>query len=382
MKIITYAQSKNDLGHLKENGVEEIILSDKRFSRLAKNEDFELLAKEARELGFKVVFEWDTLNTEDQFVPVAKEFEKINLDLIDSVRVQDPGVLEYILNNTNKPIQYITETGNHNLLGLKTWRNYIGDRLERFVISIELNKEKIQEYKNELSVDIELLGLGRILLFYSPRMLLNPLLDEDLFEDDYIEATADSEESPHKGFPVVQNRHGSFMFHLRKLSLLDKMDELKETGISHVRVDLRDMEDINLIKCINDLINGSSYEEFKSLYPFKTIRGYFHINKSDVLFKKLKNYRIQRKDESYLGEVVETRKPSYMAIQLAKTKKLSLADEVRFINPEGKEYSCKVHELKTTNNEEIKISEKGSLVLMNYMGGVWPKSQMYIKESL
>ena len=51
-----------------------------------------------------------------------------------------------------------------------------------------------------------------------------------------------------------------------------------------------------------------------------------------------------------------------------------------FITPEGKEFSCPVVELKNTKLEDIEQSTDEGLVLMNYLGGVWVKSQVYIQE--
>ena len=383
MKYTSYAQNIHELGFLKDMGIKEVILSDKIFSRLAENECFQTLATQAKEIGFSVIFEWDTLIVEQDFEKIINEFKKLDLGSIDSIRVQDPGVLEYVLEHTDKKIQYICETGNHNLTGLKKWETYIGKRLERLILSIEINKDTLSLYIRELNTPIEFLLLGRILLFYSPRHLLNSLIKEK--EVDYLNAFADSEESPHKGFPLVQNRHGTFMFHVKNLYLLDKIEEVIDTGLSFGRLDLRDIQSeitkgefFRFFK--EELLKSKKNEDFsqlKLLYPKDVIRGYFQMNKSDVLFKKLKNYRIQRKDDDYMGEVIETSKPNYMAIELKGKKELRLGDEISILNPEGKKYNCQVHFLKDISNNDIEFASPGDLVMINYMGGVWPKSQVY-----
>lgn len=381
MKFLTYAESINDLNQIKNAGLCEVIISNSRFSRLAKNKEAQELLQQAKEMGMVTVFEWDILNTQLEFEQTVAAFEKLNHDFIDKIRVQDPGVLEYVLENTKKPIQFIAETGNHNLTGLQKWCDYIGERLDRLVISIELNKDTLKEYSERLDADIEILAAGRILLFYSPRKLLSNLLpseDEASFKNttslDYIEALGESEESPHKGFPLTENRHGTFMFHIKNLFLLDRFAELQATGINFLRVDFRDLPDRSLLSFLTNRV-----EELKEHYPLETIRGYFQINKSDVLFKKLKNYRIQRKDESYLGEVIETVKGDYMAIQLKAKLSLALNTELKIITPEGKDYYCKVHKLLDTSYSAMDSIPAGTIALMNYMGGVWPKSQVYLK---
>jgi putative protease len=290
-----------------------------------------------------------------------------------------------VLENTTKPVQFIAESGNHNLVGLQKWVSYIGARLDRLVLSIELNKDKISDYNKHLNCDTELLVLGRVLLFYSPRKLLSVMLPEDdekrtqqIVSDKYLEAIGESEESPHKGFPLIENNHGTFMFHVKDLFLLDKYDVLATLGLSHLRIDLRHKEDLSLLAFIcKEESKAQNFSAVKEVYGKDVIRGYFQINKSDVLFKKLKNYRIQRKDESYIGEIVEIVKGDYMAVQIRGEQTLRVDDELKFITPEGKEYLCKVHFLKDISYSEVDSKSKGQMALINYMGGVWPKSQVY-----
>src|SRR5690606_28287579 len=143
------------------------------------------------------------------------------LDTFDALRVQDPGALEWSLKNTNKPLQFIAETGNHNFEALKGWVEYCGDRLERIALSIELSRPVLEEFVKKLKVPCELLVFGRILLFYSPRSLLSPLSPEKIAVNEELAALGESEESPHKGFPIVENRHGTFMFHIKEFCLLE-----------------------------------------------------------------------------------------------------------------------------------------------------------------
>ena len=390
MKFTTYCENLHELGSIKEAGLEEAIFSYKDISRFSKNSIDELneLIKSAKELNLKVILEWDVLITEDDFDKNVESFKKVDLQYVDSLRVQDAGVLEYALENTEKKIQFISETGNHNLMGLKTWESYIGERLERIILSIELNKEKLSEYIEALSCPIEFLGLGRILLFYSPRKLLSSLSSEEdeprfksILSQDYIEAVGESEESPHKGFPLVENKHGTFMFHMKHLFLLDMITELKAMNLHFLRLDFRFDSEISYLGEIAKLYNESSdFTAFKKEYKFDVIRGYYQVNKSNVLFKKLKNYRIQRKDDSYIGEVVEALKGKYLAILNKSERELKKDDQVKFITPEGREYQTKVYELTKTSGEVCESLGKGELGLINYMSGVWSKSQVYLVE--
>lgn len=382
MRYTTYATNKFDLGVVKDSSLDEVIIAPKDLSRFSRNsmEEFYELSREAKSLGLKVVLEWDVLASEDDFSTFTKAFNRIDKTLYDFVRVQDPGVLNYVLEESTKPIQLILEGGNHNLVGIKKWKEIVGARLERIVLSIELSKDKLEHYCKELSCPIEILVLGPVLLFYSPRKLLSPLLkDRATVEEEFLEAIGESEESPHKGFPVLENRHGSFMFHIKDLFLLDKLSEIESIGVDVVRVDLRST-DIKLLPKIIESQDDISRRDLKLAYGKDVIRGYYSVNKSDVLFKKLKNSRLQRKDENYIGEVLEARKSEYMAIHLKGLFDLKIGDQLKFVTPEGKEHFCKVHNLKDSGFKDQEIVSKNKLALINYMSGVWTKSQVYLEN--
>lgn len=351
MNFTTFAQNKFELSKIKDSGINEVILSFNSLSRFSKQskDEFIQLALFAKELNLKVILEWDILITEVDFEQNLKEFESLDQKLFDVIRVQDAGILEYVL-------------------------------------SIELNKQKIEEYSKALDCEIELLVTGPVLLFYSPRKLLSVLLPEDdelktktLVSKEYLEAIGESEESPHKGFPILENKHGTFMFHIKDLFLLDRYDEIKELGISHLRIDLRAKGFELFDSFVSSKLEENNFKLFKEAYGKDIIRGYYQINKSDALFKKLKNYRIQRKDNSYLGEVIEATKSSHLAIDLKGKLDLKTDQQLKFITPEGKEYRCKVHELRSIDGVEKSIINAGNIGLMNYMGNIWVKSQVYLE---
>ncbi len=364
----------------------EVIIEHKELSRFGKlnTSEFNHALSKLKEKGAQVSLEWDILMSETDFASKASLLNELELDLIDSIRVQDPGAIEYVKHNLDHKITLILETGNHNLRGIQSWIDHVGERVNRVVLSVELDKKTVKNYCENLEVDVEFLVLGRILIFYTPRNLLSSLLPEDdekkkrrLVSNEFLEASGESEESPHKGFPLIENKHGTFMFHIKRLFLLDCLSDLKECGVRQLRVDNRfDSEDL-LNKSLLTMNGSCDVASFKKEYPYDVIKGYFNTNKTDVLFKKLKNYRLQRKDESYVGEVLETNKAHYMAI-LIKKSSIKLGDELKFITPEGKELVCKVHQLQNSVGVDIEKASVDELCLINYFGSVWPKSQVYL----
>ena len=380
MKLSSYAQNLHDLGILKAQGLSEVILEHKEFARYGKldDESFMALSMRAKELGLRVLFEWDILMTENTFRTLIRKLPMFD-NAYSALRVQDPGALNWALENTSKPLQFIAENGNHNKAALLGWIDFAKGRMERISLSIELSKDVLADYCQTLGVPCELLGFGRILLFYTPRFLLSPLTSEKISENEELAAVGESEESPHKGFPIVENRHGTFMFHIKEFSLVEFAGDLKAFGLSFFRIDLR-WENRDYLKDINSLINSfesSSFDRFKERYPQDLMRGFYLVNKTDVLFPKLKNHRLQKREGHYMGEVVEAEKGSHLAIMIKNPKGLKKSDVLKIVHPKGEEFEARVYSLKNLSLEEVEEIPAGQMALIQFVGGIWVKSQVF-----
>lgn len=391
MKTISYLSHSEQLKSFKENGVLQVIIEPSKLSRLGKLTTFEVntLAKEAKNLSFEVYLEWDVLMVEDNFNSTLEEFKKIDLDLIDAIRVQDPGALMWCLENTKNDIHLNLETGNHNLRGITSWLDTNRERITRIILSIEWSQKQLRELLPHINTEVEFLGMGRILLFYTPRYLLKAGLSEREAALEmnnathWIEASGQSEESPHKGFPLLENQHGTFMFLPSDHCLLDHLSELKELGIHSLRIDNRFMDSSLEAQTYNFLSNPSSdgFEKIKELSKQRLIRGFFNTNKSDVLFKKLKNHRIQRIDENYLGQILEVNKKNYLALKLKNpAKALSCGAKLRLLTPDGKEKKLEVQRLQDCQGKHLEKAFGEDLVFINHVGGISVKASVYFDE--
>jgi U32 family peptidase len=371
MKFLTYARSLHDLNLIKSQNQKEVILEHQALSRLGKldSTQFVDLAHRARELNLRVLLEWDILMTENVFMESVKILPEI-LDSVDAVRVQDPGAFEWMLTHSPLPIQFIAENGNHNEKALQGWIDHGKGRVERMILSIELNRDVLSTLLKKLTVPCELLGFGRILLFYTPRALLSPLQGETLALNDELTALGESEESPHKGFPVVENRHGTFMFHIKEFCLVDYLEDLKTLGLDTFRVDLR-VEGLKYLELM------TQPEALKAAYPHDLMRGFYLVNKTDVLFPKLKNHRLQKRDNLYVGEVMEAEKGSHLAIIVKNPKGLQKNQKIKILHPKGEVFEVEVRNLKDLGFEDVESVEQNKLAIIPFLGGVWVKSQVF-----
>ena len=400
MKFITYANSKdqlqkiNELVSLGKISIDdlEVIVGLALLSRYSESslEDLESLISLNQIFKLPLVLEWDVLQQESLFKKSAELFSRLPLHEFKAVRVQDPGALHLVKEKYPwLKVQLILENGNHNYVGLSRWSEFLDGQLERLVLSNELSKEHLSRYSNDLSTGLEVLVFGRILLFYSPRLLLSPLKKEEIMselKDKNIEAFGTSEESPHAGFPLIENRHGTFMFNVKDLYLLDHLDEIRSLNIKAVRFDLRFDESFKHLEACMDLfakkIDHASVPEIRANHPRPMIKGFYNINKTDVLFTKLKNKRIQRQDDNYIGEIVDVERDQQMAL-LIKSKQLTLklGDEIQLVTPEGKNKVMGLKSLQDTK-KEMKISASmNEVVLLPFVSGVVAKTQVYLNPS-
>ncbi|MFK8137336.1 MAG: hypothetical protein AB8E15_03155, partial [Bdellovibrionales bacterium] len=170
MSFIFNIETLEQLNTLDKIGVTKVILSCKELSRdgrLDKRELFSIYER-CRELGYEAHLDADVLLLENDFSNYLEHLSSY-LDLgWKSLRVTDPGLLNYLLANTEEKITWVMDLGNHNLKAIQTWKNIIGDRLNSLVISSEISYETLKHYTSRLNVNTEILGLGPILLFYSP----------------------------------------------------------------------------------------------------------------------------------------------------------------------------------------------------------------------
>lgn len=383
MKLTSYARSLHEISVLKDQGFEEVILEPKSLSRFGKlsNSEVESFSKRARELNLRVLIEWDILMTEDVFAAKTPDVKAL-LSCADALRVQDPGALHWAIEHANLPVQFIAENGNHNLKALEGWIELSQGKLERIILSIELSRTAIEEYVSKLSVPCELLGFGRILLFYTPRPLLSALTPEKVAVNEEIAALGESEESPHKGFPIVENQHGTFMFHIKEFCLVDYAAELSKLGLSFFKIDQR-WENPNRLTEVVSLVRDFSQEGFESLknvYSQDLMRGFYLVNKTDVLFPKLKNSRLQGRDANYIGEIIEAEKGSHLAIMIKNPKGLSSTDQLKILHPKGEIFEAKIYSLRNLALEEVTHIPQGQVALIQFVGGVWVKSQVFFNN--
>ena len=298
-------------------GLAEVLVETAPLSRLGRAEgpDARNLMAKTKAMGLKTVLVWDLPADDGRIADGAAFLRTLDPALVDAVRVQDPGVALYVKRAfPHMALHLVLETGNHNLEGIRTWiRNF---EPRRVVLSNELPLSVVARMRPAVAAEIELLALGRLLLFYSPRKLIsapNPREEPPPLLEKYATSLADG-----KHFPLVENSRGTSMFYEKDLFLIPYLKDMAAAGVDCARLELKDYEATELMGALAAYLQDPQADRLAALkdcLPAKLTRGFFKSNRTDKQFRKLKNPNlIVREDLTYLGTVVETCKGRYLAL--------------------------------------------------------------------
>ncbi len=321
MKFTTFVTSKEDiLACAAAPNLEEVLIEPTQLSREGRLslEEAESLAKEAAQHGLKPTLVWDILMTETEFATRSKLVAEMNLELFTAIRTQDPGAAVWVRENApGTPLQLVVENSNHNMPALLRWVAEL--RPQRLVLSTQLPEDKLISCCQQLDTECEVLGAGKILLFYSKRHLLQANFgnDEDANDSHWIYADSSSEESASRPFPTIENEHGTFMYLNKDHFILDSLARLDAAGMHTIRIDLRDpqadgraAQGIDTV-CAMTLSNDPGLD---SVWTRPTSAPFFKRNKTDKQFARMKPQTRLLRDAKCVAEVVSVERGELLGL--------------------------------------------------------------------
>jgi putative protease len=340
MKFTTFVTSKEDiLACAAAPNLEEVLIEPRELSREGRIslEEAEALAREATQHGLKPTLVWDILMTESDFANRSKLLAEMNLNLFAGIRTQDPGAAMWVRQHVpGTPLQFVVENSNHNMPALKRWVAAL--RPQRLVLSTQLPEDKLIACCQQLDTECEVLGAGKILLFYSKRHLLqaNFRNEEDGNDAHWIYADSSSEESASRPFPTIENEHGTFMYLNKDHFILDSLARLDGAGMHTIRIDLRDLQaEEHSAKGI-DTICGMTLRNdpgLDAVWSRPTSAPFFKRNKTDKQFARMKPQTRLLRDSKCVAEVVSVERGELLGLFT-----------LREFNTEGASYKFVAHD--------------------------------------
>jgi putative protease len=375
MQFNTFVSSSRDLERcVKAPQLHEVLLEPALLARQGKLGEAEVqsLALEATQRGLRPVLVWDIVMTERMLSVVSDRLKQWDLGRFAAVRVSDVGAAHWLKTHAPEmPLQLIVETGNHNLEALQGWCDLFASSLERLILSIELPEKQLVQYCQTLPVACELLGVGQILLFYSPRSLLSAHISNSSDEDDvpYLETTVAFEETPQRPFPTVETAHGTLMFLDKDQFILDRLETLKAAGLHTVRLDLRHLGREGDVAIDVDQICQQILDDpvaLRKQWVRDTRAPFFNANRTTSLFDRMKSKLDDYDTPVRLAEVVAAEKGQYLVFYTARS--FGMPDIQAIVLPTGEELPLpQDFILRNHDNEPIEAIAPEQLIITDWI---------------
>lgn len=376
MQFNTFVASIADLDRcVNAPGLQEVLLEPALLARQGhlSPDAVQTLAGEAAQRGLRPVLVWDALMPERVMRSVCEQLSTWNLEVFGAIRVSDPGVAYWLQSQVPQmPLQLIVETGNHNLEALVGWCQIFAGTLERLILSIELPEAKLIEYCQKLPVACELLGVGQILLFYSPRSLLASHLETD---DESLATTVAFADAPQRPFPTVETAHGTCMFLDKDQFILDRLSGLKSAGLHTVRLDVRHLsQDGDAASGVDRLCQQilSDPAALRVEWSRPTRAPFFNANRTDALFPRMKS-KVEQYRADCLAEVISGEKAKYVVFQTRRSGDRSQIQRILLPTGEAIDVAPELT-FRTVNGETIHTFEAEQILVTDWIKKAVPGS--------
>ena len=381
-RFCTSIHSKADFEICLNEALEEIIFEHHSLSCLGELDTKSVLEMLGhwKKAGRKALLQWDLIHDEAAFQEATSVLKELPLEEFYAVRVQDLGAANWLRNHySHLKIQWIVEGSNHNLKGLMRWSEFLKPQLDRMILSSEIPETILQQCITKLTQDCEILGIGSVNLFYSPRHLLSPLKANEEETTKTIRASISTEETPHLKLETVESRHGTFLFHDRDLFLLEHFSKLEELGLKFFRLDLRN-SGMNWLPTILKLNpkDKEAIKKMKKKWPRKTFQGFFRANRTDKALARMKNpFRVNNSFRP-VAEVLEASKNHHLALQIKQSIKAGI--QLWGVTPEGRTLELDTNQMTDIKKNLIESALPDQIVMIRHVKFAVPKTLVYSDE--
>lgn len=392
--ISTFIWNKESLDSALETPVQQILIEHPLYSLrtpqpITSEEDFSQLTDWVHSIKLKnpackIVFNLDILAHNDDLPRIAKLIHYLDDIGVHCVRVQEIGIASYIRKiNSAIEIQLAPEIGLNNEYALNFLNRSLSEGIDYFTAPSELPYLDVKRIADGTNICTEVYAYGPILLQYSARKVLSGAGVK------HKEIQVLEEKRRENGnFTLIENLHGTFMFHTHFKNLLGCIPQIGESGASSILIDgrMQKIEDFRKILYVFhqalQLFNDSP-EAFKidekwnetlnklALRPY-TI-GFFRENTTDTLVNE------KRKEEevplTFVGTVLDSIKENIIAIETKSAFKKG--DTLLIMNPGGKEIKVHVNSVMNYNLREINTAAINHINVIGWHKGVITKAQVY-----
>lgn len=275
-------------------GVEELIVQHPDWAREGKGDlsHFNEILSEARQAKLNIVICTDRLIVENEWSQAVNDLSGFDSPL----RVRDVGLARKLA-SLGKELHLALDAGNANREAIIGWEHAFKSNCKRLVLNHEIPRENLYPVLQELKIESELLGMGPIPMYTSPRKLLS-------FQgigQKQVKMSSDEIGTGH--FRLEEFNHSSLMYYNKELCILDHAEDLEKSGLSFLRLDLRGLDQYKF-QCLKSFFGNGDFKKLRSEWPVPILHAYFSANRSDSVFKHLPKNR-KEENQTCLAEVLD-----------------------------------------------------------------------------
>lgn len=351
MNLNFRVHSESDLNFAIECEAKEVSIPINGLSKTGgiDHEEALKLSKKAKAHNLDVVFCCDKLVENATF---PEFFDKIiELSNFGFVFISDLGSASK-LNEMNIPFHLSLEIGSANQQSIETWQTMFPS-MKRISLNNQMSKEDLHPCIQKASCETELLVLGQILLYYSPRKLLSAGNIEQ------NKTLIQSDDAGPSSFPFEQHDSGAVMYYSKALNLLPYYVDFSDSNTTSLRIHC-DFLTSEMRTILKKCLKNKHFDDMKQDWPGQLLHGYYGSNKSDSVFKHLPK---RPKDQSRLcvAEVIDFDDKHLLIRALSK---LSLGDSLEATDSKKREFTWSLEHLSNLEEQTIKNAKEGDLVFI------------------
>jgi len=377
--ITTFVQSTNDLERVAELAlIKDVLIEPVKLTRMGSLEwqPALYLAERALQLSLNPILVWDTLMTQAEFRVLTSGLVASEFQVFSAVRVVDLGAAHWIINNTNLNIELICEAGSHNIDALCVWCEIFKDRLVRIIVSHEIPENDLIALCKQVPCSLEILGAGRIEIFYSPRPLLSK--NFELATDGQKEVTVASPDSHNRLFPVLETSQGTMMYLHRDRFILDRWNKFIEMGVASLRVDLRHVSSKgHAAEGIEGIVQAIEQGAVPP-WPHATSAPFRQANNTLRSSERIRERLDRVRSPACIAQVIASESERYTVFQVLRAS--SVKEGLQVILPTGEEMPLPKTHFRDSKHSMVSSFIPGQLLLTPWIRKLVPGSVLISRE--
>lgn len=311
---------------------------------------------------------------------ISEDIKRVALFKPDAIIASDPGIIQFVRQNSEIPIHLSTQANTTNWQSVKFWRD-LG--LKRIVLARELTLDEIRQIREKVSgIELEVFVHGAMCISYSGRCLLSAVMTgRKANQGDCAQpcrwlykGQIEEKMRPGEFFPVEEDESGTYIFNSKDLRLINHLHELTRAGVSGFKIEGRNKSEFYVAimaraykKALEALKSGKYKEDMPDLLKETETINYRDYTTGFLLGEAKKGAvypdRVQIRKYNFLG-VIEDHKNNLAKVFVR--NQFKVGDEIEVVTPQLV-YKDKILKIFDKGLKEVKVANPGAKDLIAYL---------------